>query len=166
MEIPRISKYTCSNLCCNMYIDKYDKKNDIHIPFSSIRNKKAGVFVYDPESDKILLVQSRLKAWGCPKGSINEGETVKECAIRELWEETGIIVGSGDLDDSTCCTIFGKATYFYKEMKECHISVPNILGNDVSGYTWIKMSCLHNMILNNWIWLNRDCRFLITHFLS
>jgi mutator protein MutT len=44
--------------------------------------------------DKILLVQ-RAKApgigkWGFPGGHLEMGETVQQCAVRELREETGI----------------------------------------------------------------------------
>jgi len=30
------------------------------------------------------------KRWDLPKGHVDEGETNKECALRELFEETGI----------------------------------------------------------------------------
>jgi mutator protein MutT len=44
--------------------------------------------------DKILLVQRAklpgIGKWGFPGGHLEMGETVRECAVRELREETGI----------------------------------------------------------------------------
>jgi 8-oxo-dGTP diphosphatase len=53
-----------------------------------------GCLAVAKRGDKILLVQ-RSKApgigkWGFPGGHLEMGETVQECAVRELREETGI----------------------------------------------------------------------------
>lgn len=47
---------------------------------------------YTPQ---ILLVKSKtrnLDCWGIPKGHINNGETIEQCALRETFEETGLNV--------------------------------------------------------------------------
>src|SRR5688500_2748722 len=41
------------------------------------------------EDDKVLLMIRRGK-WDLPKGKHDEGETIEECAIREVMEETGL----------------------------------------------------------------------------
>lgn len=38
------------------------------------------------------------KRWDLPKGHIDDGETEVECALREMWEETGIPKEAVDLD--------------------------------------------------------------------
>ncbi|MEM4204088.1 MAG: NUDIX domain-containing protein [Candidatus Methanomethylicaceae archaeon] len=38
----------------------------------------------------ILLIQQRSGIWGFPKGSANPDEDGLQCALRELYEETGI----------------------------------------------------------------------------
>ncbi|MEQ1849459.1 MAG: NUDIX domain-containing protein [Candidatus Peribacteraceae bacterium] len=45
---------------------------------------------------EVLLVHKPRKhdAWQLPQGGIEEGETVSEAALRELQEETGIVVSS------------------------------------------------------------------------
>ena len=141
-------------------MEKYDKKNDITLP--NKKYKKAGIFIHDPKLKKILLVQSRGKRWGCPKGSVDDEETDKECAIRETWEETGIKIDINNLSD-TSYTIYSRSTYFYKEMDECDIKIPSITGNDVNGFTWIKLDCLMSMVENNYIWISKDCKILIDH---
>ena len=45
----------------------------------------------NPTWDKAILVKGWKSnaAWGFPKGKINQNETDRDCAIREVWEETG-----------------------------------------------------------------------------
>lgn len=155
-------EYLCSFGCCTMYVERYDTKNDSSLPTTE-KCRKAGIFIHDPETDKILIVQSRGKRWGCPKGTIIEGESDKDCAVRETWEETGIRINKNDL--TSALTIPGsKATYYYKDIKESRIIVPNINGNDVNGHSWIKLSCLRYMVDNRFIWITRDCRILMNFF--
>jgi len=48
----------------------------------------AGGVVFNP--DKEILLIHRRGFWDLPKGKIDEGETVREAALREVEEETGI----------------------------------------------------------------------------
>lgn len=48
-----------------------------------------GGLVRNPK-DEYLLIHRRGK-WDLPKGKLDEGETLEECAIREVEEETGIM---------------------------------------------------------------------------
>jgi ADP-ribose pyrophosphatase YjhB (NUDIX family) len=43
------------------------------------------------KDDKILMIY-RLKKWDLPKGKLDKGETIDECALREVEEETGVKV--------------------------------------------------------------------------
>lgn len=44
------------------------------------------------QEKKVLLVQHRAGHWGFPKGHALPGEKDQEAAIRELFEETGLII--------------------------------------------------------------------------
>lgn len=59
-----------------------------------IKEPKAGGVVYrkNPRSNKteILLIQDAKNRWSIPKGSIEEGESAKQTAAREINEETGL----------------------------------------------------------------------------
>lgn len=48
----------------------------------------AGGWVYNDKS-KLLMIK-RLGVWDIPKGHLEEGESIEECAIREVEEETGV----------------------------------------------------------------------------
>tara|TARA_B110000008_G_scaffold212118_1_gene211052 strand:- start:2682 stop:3152 length:471 start_codon:yes stop_codon:yes gene_type:complete len=50
--------------------------------------KAAGGLVYNYENQ--LLMIFRNGKWDLPKGKLEEGENIKECAIREVEEECGI----------------------------------------------------------------------------
>jgi hypothetical protein len=57
----------CNNGCCEIKIKLYKEADYMIKNFKS--KKKAGVFIYDPNTKKILIVQSRGNLWGSPKGS-------------------------------------------------------------------------------------------------
>lgn len=52
----------------------------------------AGVIIYTVKNSKLcfLMVQNKQKNFSFPKGKPNKDETVHECALREMSEETGL----------------------------------------------------------------------------
>ena len=156
--------YTCEKGCCTVKIvpyihgkKRYDK--------NQFRHLKAGVFIYDKDSDKVLLVQSRGNFWGPPKGSIEMYESESNCAIREVYEETGLHVKANSFIKAA--KIQNRATYFYMEMSEVDVDIQNhIIGNDANGIGWIKLDCLEKFIRNGNISLSQHCRIIFSRFLN
>lgn len=70
-------------------------------PFASYSTDKIyGTICVSPE-DKILLVLGRLSMlWSLPKGHRKSQESSFQCALRELHEETGIVVDQTHLNFS------------------------------------------------------------------
>lgn len=60
-----------------------------------VREPTAGGIIFrhnpkDPKQIEILLIQDAKNRWTIPKGHIEEGESAKETAEREIREETGL----------------------------------------------------------------------------
>jgi 8-oxo-dGTP pyrophosphatase MutT (NUDIX family)/phosphohistidine phosphatase SixA len=58
----------------------------------------AGALPWRVKKDKLevlLIHRPRYDDWSWPKGKIDDGETVPECAIREVWEEIGLTASLG-----------------------------------------------------------------------
>jgi 8-oxo-dGTP pyrophosphatase MutT (NUDIX family) len=129
---------------------------------------KAGIFFYDPKTERILLVQSRGFKWGSPKGSIEleDHNDIQACAIREVLEETGIEISKECLNGKQKCVI-DRTTYYFVECDEMPISVQNsIENNDANGITWINIKCLRDMIGDNKMQINYHCKRLLKRFLN
>lgn len=147
--------YYCKDGCCLVKIKTYNP-----IPRYFNRNyRKAGVFIYDPKEDRVLLIQSRGHLWGHPKGTLNIGEQEQHCAVREVKEETGLDISSDDFTKSV--NIRNRAIYYYLEMDTCDLTVQDsIIDNDANGITWIKMKCLENAISDGNIVLNHYAKIV------
>ena len=153
--------YYCKDGCCNIKIKKYK-----HIPKKYNKHtRKAGVFIYDPQEERVLLVQSRGNFWGPPKGTIEIGEQDEECAVREVKEETGLDISADNFIQSV--KIKNKAICYYLEMNTCNIDVQDtMVDNDANGITWIKIKCLENAISNGNIVLNQYAKTVFNMFMK
>ncbi len=50
------------------------------------------VWVFSPDLQRVLLVSHRWRGWVPPGGKVDQGEDPREAAVREVREETGLIV--------------------------------------------------------------------------
>jgi len=155
--------YKCKKGCCSILITNYTRKEPLRPRRRNYR--KAGVFIYDPDEDRVLLVQSRGQLWGPPKGTLELGENDTECAVREVKEETGLDVIPSNFSRAT--KVKNRAVYFYLERSVCPISIQNdIEDNDANGITWIKIDCLEETIKGGKIVLNQHCKIVFERFMN
>lgn len=76
----------------------------------------AGGVVEDAEG-RILMIYRRGR-YDLPKGHREQGETIEECAVREVGEETG--VGNAEIIASICNTLHAYDVYGEWELKRTH----------------------------------------------
>jgi bis(5'-nucleosidyl)-tetraphosphatase len=58
--------------------------------------KSCGFLVFREEPRREFLLMKHRDRWDLPKGHVDAGETEMQCALRELYEETGI--GEQDIE--------------------------------------------------------------------
>ena len=56
----------------------------------------AGGVVVDDDGRLLVVHRPRYDDWTFPKGKLDKGETLEECALREVEEETGVACTLGD----------------------------------------------------------------------
>lgn len=88
-----------------------------------VRETTAGGIIYrkNPQTGKLefLLVQDAKDRWTIPKGHVEEGETTKQTAIREIAEETG-------LSDISIKSWLGKINFRYRRERSLVLMVTHI----------------------------------------
>jgi len=77
--------------------------------------ESSGTLLYrrNTQGLEVLLVHgsgwyNRGKPWSIPKGLIDKGETPQQAAVRETWEETGVVVS---VDSGAVLTSLGAVEY-------------------------------------------------------
>ena len=127
------------------YIVPSKKKGTVYTKSASPR-KRAGVFLYNPTENKVLVVQVYNQFTGIPKGGREKDETTQETALRELEEETGIKLEDlnlNKLNEDNKVVLDRNTTYYTIETDECLPTKLNKFdGNDVTGVGWVHPQCL------------------------
>lgn len=60
--------------------------------------KAVYALIYNKDSNEVLMVYNKdSNGWSMPGGAVEENETLEEATIREVQEETGLLVRVGDV---------------------------------------------------------------------
>lgn len=146
------------------YIDAFEKNNDRPGAILLVKDPKetldqlcsiyrvieaAGGLVFN--KDKELLAIFRRGHWDLPKGKIEKGETIREAAVREVQEETGI--KEIKLKDKLGITYHTystkkhkrvlKVSHWYK-MKTQDTKVTPQVEEDIEKVEWVDLSAFMN----------------------
>lgn len=115
---------------------------------------KAGGGLVKNKREEILMIFRRGK-WDLPKGKLDEGETIEECAKREVEEETGLqklTVIKPLMITYHTYNLFGK-----HNLKETHWFLMHATGNEelipqteeeISETKWVKKGDLESYLKN------------------
>lgn len=94
--IDELDSHTVKSMIHEMQVDKVHAGVFFHTDFEALKKafvkkftlvKAAGGLVLN-EQKEILLIFRR-GSWDLPKGKLDKGETLEQCAVREVEEETG-----------------------------------------------------------------------------
>ena len=88
----------------------------------------ATTLVFNNKNELLLNLRSDTNTWGIPGGSKELNETLEECAIRELKEETNI-----DVNDLELITVLSGNEYYFKYPNEDELDCVIVLYK-VSNY--------------------------------
>lgn len=137
----------CKKGCCSLKTVEKPKVETTHSHYPyPFEKRKAGVFVCC--GDKVLLTQSYNSCWGIPKGHMELSDIdTKQCAERELKEETGLIV---TLKDSDLYRIVLDNCYVYRIYTESmdDVNLENLDNLESTGIGWIDLECAFDLNLN------------------
>ena len=89
------------------------KEKNIENNFSPPKHIISAATIVMNEQNEILLIKGPRRGWEMPGGQVEEGESLKEAAIRETKEESGIDIEVlkfcgvfQNVSDSICNTLF------------------------------------------------------------
>lgn len=117
----------------------------------------AGGLVFN-ENDELLMIYRRGK-WDLPKGKLDEGERIEDCAVREVMEETGLKeITRGALLTISYHTYFDKwvgeevikETHWYKMTAPGTQSLIPQIEEDIELIRWVSGAALEECLQDSY----------------
>lgn len=156
----------CCKGCCSLQFSSFTCNPKKHRSRVMGVIKSAGVAVICNGS--IMLTQSYNNYWGIPKGKMEPYETLEQCALRELNEESGMVLPIDIFNHTKVHTYVPPYDnnltihiFIYVMDKPCELN--DNLMDDSTGRGWIKLSCLHNLQKSHKIKLNKLTRYMLKY---
>ncbi|MDR5793495.1 NUDIX hydrolase [Caballeronia sp. LZ008] len=87
------------------------------------RTVSCGVVILNEQGDVLLCHATETTHWDVPKGAADPGESPREAALRELVEETGIVLPAERLKD------LGR--FVYRRDKDLHLFAVRVSAEEV-----------------------------------
>jgi ADP-ribose pyrophosphatase YjhB (NUDIX family) len=131
-------------------------------------NVKAGVIALDVHHCRLLLIQSNRHFFGFPKGQCQSLETLRDCAQRELEEETSLTLNVARYH---AVVAYKNVTMFLLHTRvddNLHITpwrIP-LQNNDSTAVGWIRMACIFEMNTRGVMPLNAMTMYFLQPLIS
>ena len=123
----------------------------------------AAVLVVDAGGDHLVVHSVRRRQWGPPGGEREPGESVRETAVRELHEETGLVADPAalvpvgyerfrDLGDGTTWPPGRDLLQLYRLDLAVRRPPPARVLDDVDGVRWVAWPELEELCADEFYW--------------
>ena len=137
----------------NRYTNEDNFKN-FKIKKKKEKNTRCGVIIFNDNFTKVLMVENNYiytelnkSKWGFPKGIIRTRENFNKCAMRELFEETGLNV---NIEKKQPFLKINNNFYFPLQIRENDIiNFKPIDKNEIKDVRWISIDMINNCIRCN-----------------
>jgi 8-oxo-dGTP pyrophosphatase MutT (NUDIX family) len=123
--------------------------------FKHFKKIKAGGGLVKNKNNEILMIFRRGK-WDLPKGKLDDGETIAECAVREVQEETGLqklVLQKPAGITYHCYEEFGKSilkeSHWFHMLSEADEKLTPQTEEDISEIVWVKKENLKPYLENS-----------------
>lgn len=166
--IENITDFLNQNIITDLYI--YCPK-DISEIFSFFKSKfieiKAAGGIVCNKKDEVLMIFRRGK-WDLPKGKLNKSETIADCAIREIEEETSVseleiirkLPDTYHVYHENEKQILKHCYWFQMRTKSESIPLPQT-EEDITEVKWVEKEMMNDILKNTF----PSVKFIINKFL-
>ncbi len=114
---------------------KHDKPNDPH------RQRSGGIIYKKTKNGEFQLLLVYQTMWSLPKGQIEKGETIVQCAVREIYEETGLKV---KIEESDKYITLDKMRYYFIDFSSLsETSVSPVDTDEITNTKWVTWKQLY-----------------------
>lgn len=139
-------------------------------PFQHYRPRSHKVYgvVCITVDDRVLLVRGRQTGiWSFPKGHLKSGEVGQDCALRELREETGVVLPRNEFTFSK--KLYAGEYFFYRVDEALPIEIQD--DSEVLVAEWVPLAELDSLhgnvdVVNLLGRLRRECNNDINEFFA
>jgi len=153
---------TCYRKCC-CQLDVTYKTTASFYDDDDMPKYCAGVCVISHRG--ILVSQSYNLYWGIPKGIVNQNESLQECALRELYEETKLKLDSSQLSRTVFKfrykNIYRRVCVFFAYVNNLDSLQAQVGDEESTGCGFIHPTCLLELFYSGKIKINYFTRVLI-----